>query len=251
MSNTEKTTIDPNEISYFNNLSNNWWTKNGPSGLQRLNKKILPFICDQIRSTGIVKSSKCEGSLEELHILEVGCGGGFLSVNLARRGCKLTAIDISGDLIDVAKQYALSDPTLPQIAYSQESIEDHCKNNQQKYDAVISNFVLEHVSDHDYFIKCCADCVKPGGSLLVSAVAKTIWSWIDVILLPEYIFRVIPKGCHDYKKCINSSTTEELIKSHGLEVIKTQGVYNNPFNREFYWAPFCSVMYVTHAIRRK
>ncbi|KAF5273966.1 hypothetical protein FQA39_LY01081 [Lamprigera yunnana] len=251
MSNTEKTTIDPNERTFFNALSNNWWTKNGPVRLQRLNHKMLSFMCDQIRSTGIVKSGTCDGSLEGLHILEVGCGGGFLSEELARKGCKLTAIDISGELIDVAKQHALSDPTLPQIAYLQEAIEDHCKSNHQKYDVVISNFVLEHVSDHDYFVKCCADCVKPGGSLILGAVAKTFWSWMIIIVLTEYVFGYAPKGCHDYYKCINSSTTEGLIRSHGLEVKKTQGVCYNPFTREFYWVPFHSILYTTHAIRRK
>ncbi|KAF5273983.1 hypothetical protein FQA39_LY01099 [Lamprigera yunnana] len=214
MSNTEKTTIDENESSFFNSLCNNWWNENELMiALHNVNQKILPFMCDQIISTGIVKSGTGEGSLEGLHILEVGCGGGFLSEGLARTGCKLIAIDISAELIEVAKQHALSDPTLPQIAYSQETIEDHCKNNHQKYDVVIANFVLEHVSDHDYFVKCCADCVKPGGSLLLSAMAQTFWSWMIMIVLYESIFRAAPKGCHDYYKCINSTTTEELIKS--------------------------------------
>src|SRR2546425_10052948 len=40
------------------------------------------------------------------HVLEVGCGAGFLSVELAQRGLRVHAIDSAQAMVEVARQYA-------------------------------------------------------------------------------------------------------------------------------------------------
>ncbi|KAF5273934.1 hypothetical protein FQA39_LY01049 [Lamprigera yunnana] len=209
------TTVDPEEATFYNRLSDVWWTDPKLEVLKNIAYTIVPYICSQTISTGIANNSSenGSGSLRDLEVLEVGCGGGFLSEHLARTGCNLTSIDVAVDLLYVAKQHATNDPTLPAIQYLNEAIEDHCKKNYQKYDIVASNFVLEHVNEPDYFIKCCSQCVKPTGSLFISTIAKTFWAWFIIIFLSEYLFRIIPIGSHFMNKFINATTTEGFIKS--------------------------------------
>ena len=43
------------------------------------------------------------GSLRGLRIIDVGCGGGLDSINLARAGAVVTGIDIVPELIEIAR----------------------------------------------------------------------------------------------------------------------------------------------------
>ncbi|KAF5273965.1 hypothetical protein FQA39_LY01080 [Lamprigera yunnana] len=248
--NSMRTTVDSKESDFFNNLSNVWWNEK-MEPLRDLNRLIMPYICSQIVSKGTADASFEVGDqpLQGLNVLEVGCGGGFLSEMLARSGCNLTSIDIAADLVKVAKHHAENDPTLPKIKYLNEAIEDHCKTNYQKYDVVISSFVLEHVNDHDYFISCCSKCVKPDGALFIGAVAKTFWAWFVMIFLAEFVFDVIPRGTHVMEKCITFAATKEIIQSNGFNVIKTRGISLNVLTKRHSWVPFNSIIYLTHAIR--
>ncbi|KAF5282450.1 hypothetical protein FQA39_LY17565 [Lamprigera yunnana] len=249
MSSEPKTTIDPKENAFFNSLSDVWWDEAELKFLIDVNNLFMPYIREQIISTGITKLNQ-KDPLVGLNILEVGCGGGFLSEQLIRTGCTLTAIDISDDLIHIAKARAKDDPILFKINYLTEAIEDHCKNNAQTYDVVISSFVLEHVDDHKYFVKCCADCVKPTGSLFMSAVADTFWAWLNVVFFSEVIFKTLPKGIHDREKFISASAAEEMIKSHEFDILRTRGLVNNPITQRNYWVPTTAVLYLIHAIKK-
>ena len=44
--------------------------------------------------------------LEGIKILDVGCGGGIYSESLARTGANVTGIDVSSELITIAKGHA-------------------------------------------------------------------------------------------------------------------------------------------------
>ncbi|KAF5307533.1 hypothetical protein FQR65_LT06889 [Abscondita terminalis] len=238
----ERSTIDKEEYELFKSVSSTWWTSPQLKVLHNICKLLGPYIIETIQKT---YSDKPLGSLR---ILEVGCGGGFLSEILCRSGCNLVAIDINQDLINVAKTHAESDLNLPKINYLLDSIENHCKENYQQYDVVISNFVLEHVTDHDYFIKCCSDCIKPGGLLLMSALAKTFLCWLSLIVIAENITKCIPKGGHNYDKCINSSDTECIMKLHNLKIESTRGIFINPFNSS---ASFTSTTAMTYIVCAK
>ncbi|KAF5282451.1 hypothetical protein FQA39_LY17566 [Lamprigera yunnana] len=249
MSLASKSTINPKRRAFFNNLNDVWWNLPGLKVLINVNNLLMPYIQDQIIGTGITKPNQ-NAPLDGLNILEVGCGGGIISEQLARRGCTLTAIDIGHDLIDLAKGRAKVDPILSKINYLTEAIEDHCKNNAQAYDVVISSFVVEHVDDQEYFIKCCAECVKPTGSLFISAAADTFWAWLILIFLSEVVFKTALRGISDRGKFINVSTIEEMIKSHDFDIVRTRGIINNPITQSTWWVPTTAILYMTHAVKK-
>ncbi|KAF5276759.1 hypothetical protein FQR65_LT16209 [Abscondita terminalis] len=234
----KKSTVSEEECEYFNSISSIWWNNPKLFCLQKLCELFSPYMCS------IIKETFPDKPLSSLRVLEVGCGGGFLSEALARAGCNLVAIDVVEELLDIAKSHSKSNPSVPKITYLLESIEDHCNKNYQEYDVVISNFVLEHVADHHYFIKCCSNCVKPKGLLFMSALPKTLICRFMGIFMAEKILRVIPKGMHDYEKCIKASDAERIIRSNNFEIKRTRGAICNPFTYSAYFFPSTKLYYI-------
>lgn len=130
---------------------------------------------------------------------------------MARTGCSVVGIDVNADLIEVAKEHAKLDTSLSNLTYILEDVEDHCNNNPQKYDAIVSNFVLEHINEVELFLTSCMACLKPGGSIFVSTLGQTWLGWLAGIILPEYILGKIPRGAHDWKKFVAIEDTEKML----------------------------------------
>lgn len=111
-------------------------------------------------------SSECVNTtnvLKNQKLLEVGCGAGVLTEQLARLGASVTAIDLGDDVINAARKH-LSEQGEPKlcdlIQYKIEPTEIHAKDKQNFYDAVIVSEVLEHVDDKVALLNSCVQCLK-------------------------------------------------------------------------------------------
>uniref|UniRef100_A0A1Y1KQC3 Methyltransferase type 11 domain-containing protein n=3 Tax=Photinus pyralis TaxID=7054 RepID=A0A1Y1KQC3_PHOPY len=242
---TNRSTINEKEVSFFKNLSEGWWKED--SGLQLLhetNRMMGAFVQDELFRTGLKTQDAPGGG--QVKILEVGCGGGFLTEILARMDCEVTAIDVAPELVEIAKNHASSDPVTSKTTYIAQSIEDHTKHNADKYDIVISNFVLEHVDDKEYFLESCTKCVKRGGLFIVSAISKTIWSWL-MINLHERVCGYVPSGTHDWNMCITAQDTHKMIRKNNFEIIETRGYFHNILTGKLSWWSEWSLAYVIEA----
>lgn len=138
--------------------------------------------------------------------------GGILTEPLAKLGSKITGIDVSSELINQAKQHAAQNPSLRNINYSLESIDEHVKNNTGKYDAVVASEVLEHVTDQKVFLEACVKCLKPKGSIFITTINKTTLSWLGGIVFAEYVLNFVPRGTHDWNKFIAPHQTQRILE---------------------------------------
>ena len=90
---------NPNDLSIYNYVD--WWADQSPFlGLLRSNAVRVPFFVKHFPRTGRHNSS--------LSVLDVGCGGGFLSEALAKMDFNVTSIDLSESAILSAKNHAQS-----------------------------------------------------------------------------------------------------------------------------------------------
>ena len=86
--------VDKEEILNFETHAHEWWNVKGPYKiLHKLNPLRLKFIADRVDIKGST-------------ILDIGCGGGLLSEELAKEGGIVTSIDASEKTILVAKNHA-------------------------------------------------------------------------------------------------------------------------------------------------
>ncbi|MCX5715310.1 MAG: class I SAM-dependent methyltransferase [Candidatus Omnitrophica bacterium] len=92
-----------------------------------------------------------------INILEVGCGPGYLSLELARTGYHVTGIDISAECIRIAKKFADSDPWKHKRASLQYLNGDFLRVSdilqKSTYDVVIFLGTLHHFKDQRFTLK--------------------------------------------------------------------------------------------------
>ena len=118
-----------------------------------MNPLRVKFIRDGLANEGF-KDTNLSRPLEGLKILDVGCGGGFLSEALARIGANVTGIDASKELLFIAKQHAELDKDISSnLIYVHSSIEDFSEEKKKEYDAVIASEIIEHVTHQELFVK--------------------------------------------------------------------------------------------------
>src|SRR6185437_3664913 len=92
--NMNSSTVDAQEVSKFSQLAQTWWDKDGPlKTLHDINPTRVDYILQHSELAG-------------LSVLDVGCGGGILSVALAKAGAKVTAINADAESIKVASDHA-------------------------------------------------------------------------------------------------------------------------------------------------
>lgn len=79
------------------------------------------------------------------HVLDIGCGNGSLTADLANYCNKVTGIDISPENIKLAKSTAIK------VEFICDDATTH--NFDKKFDAIILSNILEHIEDRTTFLK--------------------------------------------------------------------------------------------------
>lgn len=245
-------TIDSKDVKHLSNFKNNWWDENGPINLLHL---FNPFRIEFVRKGLANAGFKLQNSalpLEGVKIIDIGCGGGILTESLARVGAHVTGLDVSTELIDIANEHIKLDPTiLERVNYIQTSVEEFSSENEKLYDAVIASEVVEHVQNPEIFLKECVKLLKPGGSIFITTLNKTLVSWFGAIVLAEYIFNFIPHGTHEWNKFISPYQVQHILDKYGCETKLIHGIKFNPLTNQWSWSSFTTIHYGLHAIKQR
>lgn len=103
-----------------------------------------------------------------MNVLDVGCGTGNFSIKLAERGCSVTGIDISDEMLKIAGAKAAS-RKLP-IEFIKMDIND-LKFGENEFDAVFSMAAFEFIDDGQKVLPDILRIVKKGGQVLIGTIA--------------------------------------------------------------------------------
>ena len=233
-------TLDKDEIIQFSKLADDWWNEEGSmSFLHSMSETRTRYIKDSVIKN--FKIAKKKHVLEDLKILDIGCGGGIASEPLSRMGAKLTSIDESKKLINIAKIHAKA--MRLDIKYKHSNIEEILKN-KKKYDVVLALELLEHVKNVSYFCEVLSKLIKPNGIIIISTINRSILSKMIVIKFAEDILKKIPSGTHNYKKFIRPIEIKNYFKSTGLNMYDLRGMVWDPI-RSWRLSNNTSINYIT------
>ncbi|GAB6026696.1 Hexaprenyldihydroxybenzoate methyltransferase, mitochondrial [Chamberlinius hualienensis] len=234
-SNPSRTTIVNDEVQKFKQYAVDWWDPNGPvKALHTLNKIRVPFTIEGVQNNPLQPSSGSKARndqfpLQNYKLIDVGCGAGLFSEALAKLGADTTGLDAGEDLINVAKQHASLNPNLSEnLHYVNTTVEEHVKENSASYDVLTCSEVIEHVNNPEFFVEQCAKLVKPGGSLIFTTINRNLLSGFVVIFLMENVFKIIPKGTHQYDMLVIPKELKRMLKSNNCDERKLQGFYLLP-----------------------
>ena len=181
--------------------------------------------------------------LNNLTVLDVGCGGGILADSMARKGATVLGIDLASKALKVAQLHALEAQT-QRVKYQEISAEALAAQQPGTFDVVTCMEMLEHVPDPAAVVKACADLVKPGGYVFFSTINRNAKAFLFAILGAEYLLNMLPRGTHEYSKLIKPNELASYCRAAGLELVQTRGLEYNPLTRHYWLSANTSVNYL-------
>lgn len=233
-------TADDNEIKLFDSLADEWWDEEGSmSFLHAMSEVRTKFIKTELINQFNLKNKF--DILNNLEILDIGCGGGIASEPLCRLGANLTGIDESENLINIAKFHAKK--MRLHISYKCTNIENLIKL-KNKYDTLIALELIEHVNNLEYFCEQITNLLKKNGIIILSTINRTILSKFFVIEMAENIVKKIPKGTHHYEKFISPEELCNIFKKYNFQVKSLKGMNWNPISNTWRLTNNTSINYI-------
>jgi len=189
-----------------------WWHPDGfLMGLHELLDPIrIPYISRQLRSAP-------GGTM-----LDVGCGGGFVTEAIAEAGYEAVGFDVSPEAVLATRDgpgrglYAVADAhRLP--------------FDDERFAGVILSEILEHVERAGVVFAEAARVLAPGGVMIVTGPNRTIFSRIALIWLAQNrLLGVLPEGLHEHAKFLRPADIWAWSDSVGLTPRDIAGVGLRP-----------------------
>ena len=221
--------LDKKEISNFDEHAHEWWNKRGPYKLiHNLTPLRMEYITNQV-------------TLEDMEILDIGCGGGILAEELSKKGANVTGIDASEKTIEIVKQHSQENNL--KINYECSTLEDHLKKSKKKYDSIICFELIEHVPDQLKLINDISKVSKKGSKLFLSTINRNIVSFLFAKVIAEYILKIVPQGTHQYEKFIKPSELNKILEKSNYKTIDIKGVKLNPIDFTFSFSSITKINY--------
>jgi len=211
--------VDPAEIAKFEALAHRWWDPDSEfRPLHEINPLRLAFIDER-------------ASLRDKAVLDVGCGGGILAEAMARKGARVTGIDLGEAPLSVARLHLLESGL--DVDYRKISAEALAAESPAAFDVVTCMEMLEHVPNPDRTVQACATLVRPGGHVFFSTINRNPKSFLFAIVGAEYVLKLLPRGTHEYAKFIRPSELESWARAAELDVRDITGMSYNPLTRRY------------------
>ena len=239
-------TLDPHEVERFQRLSSEWWDPNGKfRPLHQQGPARLTFIRKTlIEHFGL--QSKSLKPLQNITILDIGCGGGLVSEPLARLGGRVTGIDPTADSIAIARRHAEAQG--PSIDYRVARAED-LRAAGDTFDAVICLEVIEHVPDVGAFLNVITGLVRPGGAFVLSTLNRTWKSYLLAIVAAEYVLGWLPRGTHNWQRFVTPEELGRHLSAIGFKPPQFSGIVYDVIRDEWRLDPNTDVNYLATSSR--
>lgn len=235
------TSIDPEEIAFYERLAALWWDREGPFWpLHRMNDLRVNYIREAV-TQNFGRDPVAAEPLAGLRVVDIGCGGGILSEAVSRLGAHVHGIDVVAKNICIARQHA--EQSALKIHYETASAEVLAGRGEQ-YDVILNMEVVEHIAELPFFLDACMRLVKPGGLMVIATINRTLASWLGAIVMAEYVLRWLPKGTHRWKRFRTPVELENLLVAGGFSVVARSGVVVNPFGMSFRLSSYMDINYI-------
>ena len=121
-------------------------------------------------------------------VLDVGCGPGWLTVQYAKGGAQVEAVDLTERAVGIAQRYAESAGITADIKVGNaEALEF----TDATFDLVVSSGVLHHTPDVMRAFKECFRVLKPGGTAKITLYRKGVLHSRGVFPFTRLVMQIV------------------------------------------------------------
>jgi len=186
----------------WNKVAERWDTEAGDVGVWHQQNDIDPVI---FKTLGDVKNKR---------VIEIGCGNGYFSRFLTKRGAQVTAIDLSGKLLEFAIAREKANPF--GIRYSTRDAANLHGLKSKSFDIALANMSLMDIADAKGAIKEVSRVLKRGGCFIFSITHPAFCDFRQQWVIireggKKYFARAIGKY-------LSSSTEKHTLWASGIKV---------------------------------
>jgi 2-polyprenyl-6-hydroxyphenyl methylase/3-demethylubiquinone-9 3-methyltransferase len=167
--------VQRNDPAQYDELADEWWKPAGGFAM-------LHWLAAS-RAEHVPPAPRPDAVLVDL-----ACGGGLMAPHVARLGYRHVGVDLGLAGLRVARDHGVAPVRGSVLAVP---LADGCA------DVVLAGEVLEHVEDDGQVIAECARLLKPGGTLVIDAIARTRLAGLLAVRIGERIPGGPPPGIHD------------------------------------------------------
>lgn len=227
-----------NDLTIYRTYAPKWW-----DGSQRFLRLLHNIVPARMKYFGTIIDD-WNGKT----VLDLGCGGGFMSEALAKQGATVIGVDPSQPAIQIAQEHAEKEGL--KIDYRMGSGE-RVPVDDDGVDCVVCVDVLEHVQDLEEVLDEIRRVLRPGGVFLFDTINRTLLASLVLVHFGETILGLLPRGTHDPSKFIRPSELQSKLEKRGFVVSPPVGLGPCGINRRldftFGRLPSVQIMYMGHA----
>jgi 2-polyprenyl-6-hydroxyphenyl methylase / 3-demethylubiquinone-9 3-methyltransferase len=164
-----------NDPAQYDDLAADWWRPDGVFAM-------LHWIAEA--RAALVPPATRDSAV----LVDLGCGAGLMAPHLSGKGYRHVGVDVTRSALGQAAQHGVlavrGDVAAVPLA-------DGCA------DVVVAGEILEHVDDDVAVLAECARLLRPGGTLVIDAIADTRLARVIAVRMAERIPGGPPPGIHD------------------------------------------------------
>jgi len=162
-------------------------------------------------------------------VLDIGCGTGDVIIRFARAfpDVQITGVDGAGAMLDIAEQDIHDHGLQNSIMLKKCLLPDPSLLNN-KYDAVISNSILHHLTEPSVLWETVKKCSKAGAPVLIMDLLRPDTVETAESLVEEYAADASPSLRKDFYNSLlaaySADEVREQLKRSGLESLTVEQV---------------------------
>lgn len=189
---------------FYKTLGERWWTseEDAVALLRYENATKTPWVRERARG----------------RVLDVGCGGGFLTVELAKAGFAITGLDVEESVLAPGR---VRRPDVDWIVGRAEAL----PFGDGSFDTVCMMDVLEHLEEPRAAVREALRVLRPGGQFLFHTFNRTPLAWLLAAKGLDWFIGESPQHVHDWRLFIKPRELRAWIEAEGWEVTELSGIH--------------------------
>ncbi len=213
----------------YDTYGDRWYTADDdPVALLRAESKTKnPWIIEKISSH--LGPQKIHS---DISVLDVGCGAGFLSNELARHQYAVTGVDLSEESLKVAQKFDQTQSVRYQVADAY-----RLPFADQSFDVLTAMDFLEHVENPKEVIKEFSRVLRPNGLFIFHTFNRNPLSYLIIIKSVEWFVKNTPPHMHLLELFIKPDELQSYCLDAGMlaeEMIGIKPIFSSIPMRSFF-----------------